>query len=356
MTNDPFGYNTTTPTAQTVDLSKPLGADNAANQQSQNQSFMQKLHPDKSFKPPQADTAALKRDPNMAATDLAQVKNDAAGLKANAQATKADLNNTWHQAQNQAMAMVKEVAMEQGLDLGAVKATFAPDSPSTKFNAAVTTADAFVGGGTLAMAMQGGSALNEIRNESRKLSPKEMERLMDEAHSRLSSQSQQQAQQTQVLTAAEPASGNNYSSPQWDNFEPDDLGEFLKADLGSQPEAQELDAFIAEIEAVEDNHQLVAEREYIKEGNKFAKAIEMDNEGAIAAMTENPDEIFEYTAAEACMHSDCLADINGLKPGPQEVAALDSAVEDIAAVFDVEPDPALLAPKIDSSPQPFGIG
>ena len=255
-------------------------------EQSPDASFMQKLLPDTKFEAPKVDAGALKRDPNMAATDLPAVKQQTASLKSDVKAVQADFAKNWVQAKAELISTIGEVAMERGIDPRAAITTIVPKRGMDDFAAASTlVADMAMGAGSFATFLQGVGALDQIRDETKKISPDEAKSLMEDVQRRLASHAKQRSEMNVFSGGGSSDTDQESKSDfQWQNLQAQDMKNFLGARIEDQPEFQELAAVEFALIEVEENHDLVEARELDGSGNKILAAIERGDENAVTAM------------------------------------------------------------------------
>ena len=306
-----------------------------------NQSFMQRILPQTSFKV-EVNTAALVRDSNahVSSSDLSNVQAMTASARAEVGAMKAAFKSEMQQAQNVLRETVMDVAREQNLDLGSVAATYAPASQSTGATAAMTlAADATLGGAGSAL-----DAVSGIRNEMKKLKPEQQEALLKEVQAQLSLRAEQTSQ---LVAGSAPDPESKPSSYQFDQLGLKDLEDFLKADPDNEPEVEALEQTEHALDEVEDNHALIQARQNDLTGNKLEAALESGDQ---AYLDLHADEIAEQHLDQEDLlvrigiYDGALEDINGVPAAPEIIADLGVGRDEVLSALHHEPDLEQLIP------------
>lgn len=250
------------------------------------QTFMQMLRPEDSasgkYRADKIDTKSLQRDVDKPITDAAQISQKAHEGLADVKEKIGNFMNDWNQAKTEALDVIKATAVDQGLDPMVAMDTLIPDSASTKGTAmAYVAGEAAFGAGTLATMGKASFVANEVGDERKKLSRAEQEALLEESLRRLQSTAPQDTRASASASGggAPAISADDQSENHWQNFEMDDLAEFIAADPMQEDDFKQLVDLEYDLEenVINGNHADIREF-YGKTGDLVAKAqVEMDS-------------------------------------------------------------------------------
>ncbi len=250
------------------------------------QTFMQMLRPEDSaagkYRADKIDTKSLQRDVDKPITDAAQISQKAHEGLADVKEKIGNFMNDWNQAKTEALDVIKATAVDQGLDPMVAMDTLIPDSASTKGTAmAYVAGEAAFGAGTLATMGKASFVANEVGDERKKLSRAEQEALLEESLRRLQSTAPQDTRASASASGggAPAISAEDQSENHWQNFEMDDLAEFIAADPMQEDDFKQLVDLEYDLEenVINGNHADIREF-YGKTGDLVAKAqVEMDS-------------------------------------------------------------------------------
>lgn len=250
------------------------------------QTFMQMLRPEDSaagkYRADKIDTKSLQRDVDKPITDAAQISQKAHEGLSDVKEKIGNFMNDWNQAKTEALDVIKATAVDQGLDPMVAMDTLIPDSASTKGTAmAYVAGEAAFGAGTLATMGKASFVANEVGDERKKLSRAEQEALLEESLRRLQSTAPQDTRASASASGggAPAISADDQSENHWQNFEMDDLAEFIAADPMQEDDFKQLVDLEYDLEenVINGNHADIREF-YGKTGDLVAKAqVEMDS-------------------------------------------------------------------------------
>lgn len=250
------------------------------------QTFMQMLRPEDSaagkYRADKIDTKSLQRDVDKPITDAAQISQKAHEGLADVKEKIGNFMNDWNQAKTEALDVIKATAVDQGLDPMVAIDTLIPDSASTKGTAmAYVAGEAAFGAGTLATMGKASFVANEVGDERKKLSRAEQEALLEESLRRLQSTAPQDTRASASASGggAPAISADDQSENHWQNFEMDDLAEFIAADPMQEDDFKQLVDLEYDLEenVINGNHADIREF-YGKTGDLVAKAqVEIDS-------------------------------------------------------------------------------
>ncbi len=250
------------------------------------QTFMQMLRPEDSasgkYRADKIDTKSLQRDVDKPITDAAQISQKAHEGLADVKEKIGNFMNDWNQAKTEALDVIKATAVDQGLDPMVAMDTLIPDSASTKGTAmAYVAGEAAFGAGTLATMGKASFVANEVGDERKKLSRAEQEALLEESLRRLQSTAPQDTRASASASGggAPAISADDQSENHWQNFEMDDLAEFIAADPMQEDDFKQLVDLEYDLEenVINGNHADIREF-YGKTGDLVAKAqVEVDS-------------------------------------------------------------------------------
>lgn len=250
------------------------------------QTFMQMLRPEDSaagkYRADKIDTKSLQRDVDKPITDAAQISQKAHEGLADVKEKIGNFMNDWNQAKTEALDVIKATAVDQGLDPMVAIDTLIPDSASTKGTAmAYVAGEAAFGAGTLATMGKASFVANEVGDERKKLSRAEQEALLEESLRRLQSTAPQDTRASASASGggAPAVSADDQSENHWQNFEMDDLAEFIAADPMQEDDFKQLVDLEYDLEenVINGNHADIREF-YGKTGDLVAKAqVEIDS-------------------------------------------------------------------------------
>ncbi|MCL4678329.1 MAG: hypothetical protein KJ017_07040 [Alphaproteobacteria bacterium] len=250
------------------------------------QTFMQMLRPEDSaagkYRADKIDTKSLQRDVDKPITDAAQISQKAHEGLSDVKEKIGNFMNDWNQAKTEALDVIKATAVDQGLDPMVAMDTLIPDSASTKGTAmAYVAGEAAFGAGTLATMGKASFVANEVGDERKKLSRAEQEALLEESLRRLQSTAPQDTRASASASGggAPAISAEDQSENHWQNFEMDDLAEFIAADPMQEDDFKQLVDLEYDLEenVINGNHADIREF-YGKTGDLVAKAqVEMDS-------------------------------------------------------------------------------
>lgn len=318
-------------------------------------SFMQKLFPDRSFKPEnEANTQDMKRGTENAATDLNDVKADAQMARSDLEENVSGLTEAWNEAKNEAAGMIEEVAMEKGHDPAEARNTLMSPGDSaadmrTDFavGAALNTVSAGAGS-IVTMGAQGGASIADQIGSTKNLKKEDLDDIAETALKRLQSTAQERFKTASSQAAPGTPDHQIDAGPRWQNIKDlEEFKSFLKADIEDQPEMKFLREKLAELDnEVDPNHALVqAEESNLGTGNKREKAVEFGREDLINAYTggntvqtaaimagADLSAAQQYSATEIKEWSDTLPQLKGaIKVDPQKQDLVDQKIQ--AALF-----------------------
>ncbi|MCB9977095.1 MAG: hypothetical protein H6858_09575 [Rhodospirillales bacterium] len=244
------------------------------------QSFMEMLRPEESaagkYRADKIDTKSLQRDVTKPIKDAAQISQKAHEGLADVKEKIGNFMEDWNQAKSEALDVVKQTAIDQGLDPMVAMDTLIPDNSPTKATAmAYVAGEAAFGAGTLATMGKTTFLSNEIGEDRKKLSANEQKALLEESLRRLQANAPQDTRASPAATggAAPAVSADDQSANHWQNFEMDDLAEFLAADPMQEDDFKALVDLEYDLEenVINGNHAEIREY-YGKTGDLVAKA------------------------------------------------------------------------------------
>ena len=249
------------------------------------QTFMEMLRPEDSaagkYRADKIDTKSLQRDVTKPITDAAQISQKAHEGLADVKEKIGNFMNDWNQAKTEALDVIKATAIDQGLDPVVAMDTLIPDNAATKGTAmAYVAGEAAFGAGTLATMGKASFVANEMGDERKKLSRAEQEALLEESLRRLQSNAPQDTRASASASggSAPAVSADDQSENHWNNFEMDDLAEFIAADPHQEDAFKALVDLEYDLEenVINGNHADIREH-YGKCGDLVAKAqVEID--------------------------------------------------------------------------------
>lgn len=250
------------------------------------QTFMQMLRPEDSaagkYRADAINTKSLTRDVDKPITDAAQISQKAHEGLADVKEKIGNFMEDWNQAKTEALDVIKQTAVDQGLDPVVALDTLIPDSASTKGTAmAYVAGEAAFGAGTLATMGKASFVANELGDERKRLSRAEQEALLEESLRRLQSTAPQDTRASASASggSAPAVSADDQSENHWQNFEMDDLAEFIAADPMQEDDFKQLVDLEYDLEenVINGNHADIREF-YGKTGDLLAKAqVEIDS-------------------------------------------------------------------------------
>ncbi len=249
------------------------------------QTFMEMLRPEDSaagkYRADKIDTKSLQRDVTKPITDAAQISQKAHEGLADVKEKIGNFMNDWNQAKTEALDVIKATAIDQGLDPMVAVDTLIPDNAATKGTAmAYVAGEMAFGAGTLATMGKASFVANEMGDETKKLSRAEQEALLEESLRRLQSSAPQDTRASASASggSAPAVSADDQSENHWNNFEMDDLAEFIAADPMQEDDFKALVDLEYDLEenVINGNHADIREH-YGKCGDLVAKAqVEID--------------------------------------------------------------------------------
>lgn len=269
------------------------------------QTFMQMLRPEDSaagkYRADKIDTKSLCRDVNKPITDAAQISQKAHEGLADVKDKIGNFMEDWNQAKTEALDVIKGTAIDQGLDPMVAIDTLVPDSAPTKGAAmAYVAGEAAFGAGTLATMGKASFVANEMGDERKKLSKAEQEALLEESLRRLQSSAPQDTRANAGGGGAPAVSADDQSENHWQNFEMDDLAEFIAADPMQEEDFKALVdlEYDLEVNVIEGNHADIREH-YGKCGDLLAKAqVEIDaGNDAVRKLVEDATVVADVRTA-----------------------------------------------------------
>lgn len=287
------------------------------------QTFMEMLRPEDSaagkYRADKIDTKSLQRDVTKPITDAAQISQKAHEGLADVKEKIGNFMNDWNQAKTEALDVIKATAIDQGLDPMVAVDTLIPDNAATKSTAmAYVAGEMAFGAGTLATMGKASFVANEMGDETKKLSRAEQEALLEESLRRLQSTAPQDTRASASASggSAPAVSADDQSENHWNNFEMDDLAEFIAADPMQEDDFKALVDLEYDLEenVINGNHADIREH-YGKCGDLVAKAqveIEAGNDAVQkiiddATVVEDVRTAARFDAAHVRLVGDDLA-------------------------------------------------
>lgn len=250
------------------------------------ETLMEKLHPDKSYKGPDFNKQDNMRDVNLVVKDGEKITKRTDFAKQENDKQKETLKQDFEADKAEAVECLKEAAISNQCSPEVAVDTLVSKGDSSKAGAATAIfAEAATGGmGSLATMGKGGAVVVTASKEDQKLSPEKQEALLEDTLKQLQSRSASD-QDTRMSASANGGAGsapgpmpNGHSEAHWENFDADDLEEFLATDVKKLPEWEDACKIEYDIGEAQKNQRFVAEH-YGEHGDIVAKAEVMADSG-----------------------------------------------------------------------------
>lgn len=255
----------------------PMQAQAGQDQDLDNATLMEKLHPDKSYQGANFNKQDNMRDVNKVVTDGQKIAQRTDYAKQENDTQKENLRTDFETDKAVAIETLKDCAVQNGMDASAAVDTLAASNESTKMCATTAIfAEAATGGmGSLATLGKAATVATISKQESKKLSPDEQKSLLEDTMRQLQSRknTNDDSRLSSISGGADAPAPlpSEKSEAQWENFTPEDLEEFLGSNVEDLPEWQALDQIEFDIDQAQENHRYVAEN-YGQRGDLIAKA------------------------------------------------------------------------------------
>ncbi|MFK7839245.1 MAG: hypothetical protein AB8B83_02850 [Bdellovibrionales bacterium] len=210
-----------------------------------------------SVTPPNVDTSAMMRDASNPSTagDLGQVQQAASSSRNEVMQVRGGVEAAHQEAVGFAVELARDTAPSVGLEAGSVDATFGRACITADIGGLALDA---TGMGSMATHLTSGAgALGELNRND--LGQEEVKRLADEVAARINGNptAAQSGDIMQVFVEPVPADFSN-ASFNLAGCTGDDILELLDTNFEDLQEVVDLDAIIADLDAVDDNHLAVA--------------------------------------------------------------------------------------------------
>lgn len=237
-----------------------------------NETFMEMLHPDKDFSAANFKLADNTRDVNQKIADGSQIAKTTSNAEQENAATREGLKETHAKDMAQCKDALDESAVANECSAEAAENTFMPQQEMTKFSLAL---NAF-----LPAAAGVGYVVAELSKADKQLPAEKQKSILTDQLQILQSSSQQQDTRLSSASSAPKESAND---AHWENFDIDDLEEFMATPFDELEEVKELDFVDNMIEMAQDNHRYIAEN-YASQGDLIGKGLHLAETGQSQVM------------------------------------------------------------------------